>query len=253
MNNNIDAFLDHYTFHSNNIEFRMMSAKSIEKFKNTQAFQLNELSNGKFHFSNKRRELLLLKYDIIFKCIIQAESMIIHNGGSIDDLLKNGIVAMMHKAQVVVHNVVEDNNEYFDEDFTKIWFMFYDGVFENVISRIGKIERTVDTCFFNEFVDIMLCVMDHSLIIIHELNQIMDHPLKHDYKEMIEPCLYISNLAISKFKRTGVSLINNRIDVYRRFYNIKKITIRNFTDQQIPYGVFDTIEKDIVVNYKKSF
>jgi len=248
----VQNYLSTYNFQSNNIDFRIVSSKAMEHFKNLQSFQLGQLVNGKFYFSQKRRELLLLEYDLCTRWLMEVESSIIENS----EIDLETIISLGYKSQEMVDQIIIENHLKFDIEFTEI----FKSVHENVFDYLVEIIRTIDTksvgVFFTKFVDNVIRYMDHTLIEIHELNTII--PVHNKIQKNKDgdkllvgvPQLYVTNFSINIFNTFNESAIKHRIETYKLFFEFDCIIIKNFSDSIIPKNIFLIIEDVIKIDYK---
>jgi hypothetical protein len=129
-------FLNTYEFYSNSIQFRILSSKSLEKWKNVQSFQLNQIANGKFFFAQSRKEILLLKYDMWSRFLFEIENFIIEFAGKtsqkeMTDFSIDFILSLAEKTDKTYKEVIlDEKNEVFDLEFNKIWLDLHDEVFK---------------------------------------------------------------------------------------------------------------------------
>lgn len=260
----IDNYLKLYTFQSNNIDFRIVSSKAIEQFKNVQSFQLSQLVNGKFFFSTRRREILLLEYDLYTKWLFEIENLIIESGFIDLDI----ILELAEKTQLIMNTVMINNNEYFDSKFTNIWKDIHCNILDSMSYMIKEINTSDINLFFTQLVNLVITTMNHTLIEIHELNSIMinndindedyieDRDCKNEYpiipKLNIVPTMYITEFSIDVFKHFKISSLLKRLMIYKKFFNIDKITLNNFSNRKLDVESLDLIESVVIVDYKHS-
>lgn len=250
----VKNYLSNYKFQSNNIEFRIVSSKAMEKFKNVQSFQLGQLINGKFFFAQQRRELLLLEYDIVTKWLTEIESSIIAQ--SKVDI--NMVVGLAFKSHKKIQETVELYPDKFDTEFTKIYSEMHDYVFNKLLYLIDRLDTSSTYKFYTSLVDLVIASMDHTLIEIHELNNILevDNNLQraNNGKFILEtpPKIYITNISIESFVKHDFSFTKERIAMYKKYFEFDHIIIKNFSNVKIPKEVFENIETIVCIDYKGS-
>lgn len=249
----IIEYLSNYKFQSNNIEFRIESSKAIESFKNVQSFQLGQLVNGRFHFSQERRELLLLEYDICTRWLYEVEHSIIEN--STIDL--DVIVELAVKSHETINKIIDDNNDKFDRDFTIIFNEIHHYSFNNFIYELKRIPTGKICNFFRDMVNLVILHMNNSLIELHELNRIMNTTKTStitDEKVDLDviPCIYITNLTVDYFFKYDVLNSKSRIDTYYKYFKFNSIRLKNFSDSKIPKPMLETFENAYNIDYRES-
>jgi len=260
-----EKYLSTYQFYSNSISFRIISSKAFEKFKNVQNFQLNQLANGRFYFSSTRREILLLKYDMWSRCLAEIENYFIEmSGNEVNNIVGsedlNFILSLANKTTDVYKEIMLNKNiDYFDIEFTKIWLEIHESVYLYMLEMLKGIEGYSYEMAFTLIVDLLIKCMQYTLIEIYELDSIICKRNK-DCKtcEESDDCetsdfVIICELSESYFHMFGESLAANRLNVYKKYFDIDSIFIKNYTDENIPKELINDLEKtNINIDYKKT-
>lgn len=260
-----EKYLETYHMYSNCIQFRIQSSKAIEKWKNVQAFQLNQIANGKFYFEKDRKEILLLKYELWTRFIFEVENYIIelmnehekevHN--NIDSNELNSIISLAEKTCDVYEDVILNRfPQHFNELFSEIWIKTHRKSNELMISQFMSLVNLSYDKFFIRIVEILSKMLHYTLIEIHELNGFFSHFI--DTKNTLaknEPPFMIATPIDMYAKMFGFeNLTIQRYNVYKEYFDIKELYFKNYGEQRIPREVFDTIEKDgIDIRYKLNF
>lgn len=250
----VKNYLRNYKFRSNNIEFRIKSSKALEKFKNAQSFQLSELVSGKFHFAQERREILLLEYDIVTRWLLEVENSIIETSVIDVDLF----LELAMKGHDKINQTIAEYPEKFDGEFTKIFTDSHSFGFKKFVGLIETLDTSSIFSYYAELVDLTISVMEHTLIEIHELNNIIGkkHKLKKNddglYICETNPNIYLTTIAVECFKNHGFSITKTRIEMYQNFFIFDEIAIKNMSSIKVCEDVLDNIESIIKVDYKGS-
>ena len=268
-------YLGTYYFNSNCIEFRIQSAKAIEKFMNVQAFQLNQLVNGKFYFAQDRREILLLKYDMWFRWLIEIENFFIELCGSKSNQEKTTskkdlefIIKLADKTSKSYHNVILNvAPERFEEQFVKIWLKIHSFSYNYMIEELKDLEHLSFAKAFNIIVDILVYVMQYTLIEIYELDSLFCQKIsecefcehgelcpknKRDEHDQI-PFLIIGPISKNCIKNSFKCLPIKRLIIYKEYFDIKEIYFKNYTDEPISNDIVKMINSTgVEINFKKS-
>lgn len=267
-------FLDNYEFYHNSVNFRIRSSKALEKFKNVQSFQLNQLANGKYHFSQDRRELLLLKYDMWSRWLYEIENLIIElSGNHLEHIIDSKdiymIVMLALKTSETYKSVIHDkHNEFFDNNFINIWEEIHELAFEYMIDCIKSLKGLSFDIVFTRIVDILVEVMQYTLIEIYELDSIFcKHEIrcedcseedicpKNKREDSEENTIFIivAQLTYKFFNITEKCIILERIKIYKKYFNFNEIYFKNYTDEPFHQDMIELIENSgININYKKS-
>lgn len=278
--NRHETYLSNYRFYSNSIEFRIHSSKALEKWKNVQAFQLNQLVNGKFYFAADRREILLLKYDFWSRWLYEIENICIEMSGtnhsahiSQDDI--DLIVSLANKTVQKYRSIITDEHSgNFNSCFTKVWMESQEDISEYFIDKIQNFCGLAYIDFFTRVVDVLIEIMQYTLIAIHELDamcvihikSIQDcrysdtcstsctHALENSESTKDNtPFVIITPFAEKLFKDTSNCLVCGRLNVYRKYFGVGKIYIKNYTNDFICQELIDRIEENgFEIDYKMS-
>lgn len=268
-----DKFLSNYEFHSNSIEFRIQSSKALEKFKNVQAFQLNQLINGRFFFAKDRREILLLKYDMWSRWLYEIENYFIEMSGNYSSTVTANDVDMMiklaEKTQDAYYHImkVEFPNE-FDQTFADIWLELHSVMFPHFLNEINQTCGSHRVLAFAHLVDVLVDIMQYTLEEIHELdammckfrirctqcpNNVLCPQNKHQDGIDSTPFIIIGAFADKILEQTGVSLVAERIEIYKKHFDMRKVFLKNYTDESISTKMIASIHNARVsIDFKKS-
>lgn len=271
-NKRYDDFLHSYNFYVNSIEFRIFSSRALEKWKNVQAFQLNQLINGKFFFQQDRREVLLLKYDIWSRFLYEVENLCIELSGNQDVIRLESvdmklIVKLAEKACAKYKNILtEEYKDNFDASFVKIWLVLHSDVEKYVISKINSLSGLKYVDFFTKMVDVLSEVMQYTLLEIHELDSLFcktrnmckteegcDRKGNCNYDTKI-PFVIVSDFTNRFAGEMGTCLIENKLKISKLNFDFESVYIKNYTDQFVEPELLTRIENlDINIDLRKSF
>lgn len=243
-------YLGNYRFFPNSIQFRIVSSKALEKFKNVQAFQLNQLINGNFFFAQDRREILLLKYDMWSRWLIEVENYVIEHHDNTDEILDYDIkfiVALAEKTTAKYKSIItEEHGHHFDTKFAKIWLEVHEASFEALIREFKKLKGTFDEVFVT-IVDLLVGALQYTLVEIHELNEMFKHP--HEKTAFITFCDFSSFVFANHHK----SLAAGRIEIYKKYFDFDTVWIKNYTDVHVPPSLIEAIEASgVTIDFKRS-
>lgn len=265
----IGNFLEDYKFHPNSVDFRIISSKALEKFKNIQAFNLNEIRNGKYVFDKTRRELLLLKFDLITRVLHEIENLCIEHYHTSKILTKEVLeysFGLLDKARQKYKEVIRENPNEFDNEFSRIWIQI-SNISEYVESHeIANMVGQPLELYFSEFVSLITKYCQDSTFSLFELDL---HVSKQKYegtsnsvktgKELVTPednkktlMVVISNLTNSD-KEYALAFLKRKIDIYLSVFNIEKLFIKNMSERPIVIEVLKLLESfDIEIDYTRS-
>ncbi len=242
-------YLSSYHFYPNSIEFRIVSSKAIEKFKNIQSFQLNQLVNGNFYFQQDRREILLLKYDMWSRWLTEIENFFIELHEHSDVVRQKDIdivLALAEKTAEKYESIIkQDHPRHFHDKFSEIWIETHSIAFKYIIDEIRRMHGSYETVF-TQIVDLICEALQYTLTEIHELNEMFKNP------EADEIFLVATPFCRKYYKTTQSCLIANRTKVYQKYFKFTKVWFKNYTDDKLPEGLVSSIEElGIEVNFKR--
>jgi len=266
-----NEFLATYNFFSNSITFRIHSSRALEKWKNVQAFQLNQLLNGKFFFPQDRREILLLKYDMWSRWLYEVENFCIEcSGNRLDSRTSPEDIVLLKKLAEKTMDKYKSLmlDEYaikFEPKFAEIWLEIHDHVFKYFMTKIDAFTGLSFDMLFTSVVDVLIQTMQYTLIEIHELDVIFckyqikcaecnskNECPKHrcDLATDEVPFVVVTEFAEELFKSTGTCLVCERLKIYKKYFDISDIYIKNYTDDFICQSLIERIED---IGYKIDF
>ena len=282
----LDNFLDNYQFYSNSVEFRIISSKALERFKNVQSFQLNQIKNGRYKFSKSRRELLLLKFDLLTKVLYESENLCIqfYDDQYASDIVVDSVVSMVSKASYLYNKIIkEDYPEAFDPIFSSIWIEMFSINEQLLKKQILSLEGAEFSVFFNNLVDTVSALLQNSTFELFELDvllmkqrklynhsncgvmcQDMDSDTIKNNMEITRgsrqlnyddtKCLMlvISNYINSDTENSRVYL-GSKMRIFLKYFEIESIYFKNLSDGPTKANVIEEIEKyGIHIDYKGS-
>lgn len=262
-------FLSSYKFHPNSINFRIVSSKSIERWKNVQSFQLGELVKGKFFFAKDRREILLQQYDLGSRFLYEVENFCIERSGDENKLTTdedvNFVLALAGKTSALYKKLVlVDNNQQFENVFLNIWLEIHETPYRYLIQEIKLLTGLPFEDFYAKLVSTLIAVMQYTLIEIHELDMLLCKvegaqsgvfPCEEKLtlpKDTI-PFVIVTSLVDRVFAMTGTCLVCERLKVYSKYIDLEEIYLKNYTDAPVNARLIENIERNgFKVNFRKS-
>jgi hypothetical protein len=254
----LKTFLDSYKFYPNSVDFRIVSSKALEKWKNVQSYQLNQLANGKFFFPPDRREVLLLKYDMWSRWLVEVENLCIELGADHhSNILQNHdmdiIISLAEKTAGTYSNIIESHNEFFDTKFGKIWLESHEHAFSFMKDELRSLQGTY-TQVFVYIVDLLCEIMQYTLTEIHELNHIL--LCKDEYYKDQDPNVIF--MVVTPFckrfaSQTDGCLLTQRLSVYKKYFDFDTVYFKNFTNHPLSEQLIGNVESTgVKIDYKKS-
>lgn len=282
----LDKFLDNYQFYSNSVEFRISSSKALERFKNVQSFQLNEIKNGRYKFSKTRRELLLLKFDLLTKVLYESENLCIQFYGDqyASNIVVESVISLVSKASYLYNKIIkEDHPEAFDPIFSNIWIEMFSINEQLLKKQILSLEGAEFSVFFNNLVDTVSALLQNSTFELFELDVLLmkqrklyNHLNSSVANQEMDPDTIKNNMEITRGSRqlnyddtkSLMLVISNYINsdtensrfyleskmrIFLKYFEIESIYFKNLSDGPTKANVIEEIEKyGIRIDYKGS-
>lgn len=245
-----DEYLKTYHFYHNSIDFRIVSSKALEKYKNVQSFQLNQLVNGKFYFPQEVREILLLKFDMWSRWLTEVENFFVERNGHSSEISEediNTLINLASKTATKYTDIIttEETKKYFDQDFSSIWLESHNHAYEFFIQDLQKLSGGYHSAYV-KIVDILCEILRYTLTELHEINEMMKDP------ETESAFMVISDYCIRFYKETGSCLIAKRCETYRKYFKFNTLWFKNYTNSNLPAELIENVEKNgVKVDYKR--
>ena len=266
-------FLKNYVFFSNSIEFRIHSSKSLERWKNVQSFQLNQLVNGKYYFSQDVKEILLLNYDLWSKWLYEVENYCIEINGMcqtnctstdksnekcksrsgetkvIDENIEF-VDVLVDKVTEEFNHVVFKNQKCFKKELLVAWEKQHAASIRHMKEEMKLLVNASLPFFFAILVDLISKVLQHALIEIHEIENLIAF---RNGKTKDCPFLVVDAFDKKNLNNPNVYSIKERVINYQEKFNLTEVCLINYTDDPIPAKVVNEIEdQGVTVNFRLS-
>lgn len=243
-------YLNTYKFYPNNIYFRINSSKAIEKFKNVQSFQLNQLVNNNHYFAKDRREILLLKYDMWSRWLYEIENYCIEAGGlnEINDLANDYdidiISKLAEKTNDMFHDILRTTTLVkLNQTLVDVWFETHDMLFNYLLERIKQLSGMKYIDLFTKIVDESVIVMQHTLMGLHEIDSLINGDAAF---------ISVDQMSVKYFEHYNESLIVKKLKTYQKFFDFDTIYLKNYTGSRLHDSVINNIDEiGINIDYKK--
>ncbi len=220
----------------NNIDFRIASSKSMERFKSIQNFVLTEMKYGQYEFSRTSREIAILYMDLVCRALMNIEDFFVR--GKEKELTPEvgaKIVSLLLSRMGYLTEVTRLHKDIFDPRYIEIWSRVHFPI-TKMIER--TIEQSVNMPLDKAFTLLVSTLIDSSDSIRFELYEI-DHMLNND----TAPFLVVTDICILSsilMKENGVIA---RAKAYERFFKKKlSFTLKDYTNS---ISTFEACKKEI--------
>jgi len=247
--NRVENYLNNYTFYTNSVDFRIVSSKALEKWKNIQAFQLNQLVNGNHYFEKSVREVLLLKYDLWSKFIYEVENFCIEIYKSKNDPLNSfdvdTIETLLNATIDKRVQIIADNQTAFNHEFIEIWEKQHSTQIDFMKERVFELEGIPVKSAFVKLVDIISDMLVHALYEIFEIQTLMCS-IKNDKL----PFIIISQ---NCKRASDVQRIIKRVEIYKESIDFTTVYLKNFSETNISEAIVNGLtDAGIHIDFARS-
>lgn len=230
-------------FVANNIALREISSRCISKYKESQAFALNELQGNATHsFSKTAREILLLKYDTWFKWLIEVEDLVRrYDKHQTDIAIAAIIIKISDDLEKEYIGILNAYPSVFEAQFVKVWLQAHSFMYKYLRAKIMHFSTQDLRSFFINITDTLIRVMDNTLFELHEIDNLFLNPKEVfvsfdsiclDYRQVIQTgeCLLVQRLGVYKktFPETAQAVI---IKDYSPNLGLRNDTLRKMTTE----------------------
>lgn len=198
---------DSKKFLPNSIKFREVSSLCISKYKEAQAFALGELVNNPTHkFSKTAKEILLLKYDVWFRWLVEVEEMLRRSNKDTD--IKSDIIKVSDELEAEYNKVLNNYCNIFDARYVDIWTKTHKLIYKYFKAKVLNTSTNDKGKFMASITDMLIIIMDNTLFELHEIDNLIKgnkvfvsfDDICLDYPKVMgtESCLLVDKLAVYK-------------------------------------------------------
>jgi len=231
-------------FIPNNISFRMVSAKAKERYANSQAFALSQLQDQTTHkFSQTAIEILLLKYDMWFKWLLDCE-LTLRKEGTTSKTTRESLIYELNVIQREYIDIIKQNSQHFEPDFSGLWLKAHTSLYDMLKKSVLAYEANSITGLILHISDILTKVMDATLYELHEVDNIVNSENEpfvsvsdvcFDFIELFpERCMLTERLKLYEGARGKISVINlKRYTDEDIFPIVEKLTEAGYTINEV--------------------
>ena len=224
-------------FVENNIHFRIISSKILERYKSTQSFVLTEMIHGQFKFSKTSREIALLKMDIWFLWLNDFESYLIHKAGNIFE--QKDVEYATNEINITreyYRSTVDSRDDIFDRSFVSVLNRIDDLKFKDsemfITECSGK--SLIDT--FASVSNFLIEIIDTLKFELYEIDYLINGGKK--------PFLCMTNLCVLYETKLHSTPLVDRALVYIDEFNISNgFIFKNYSQEMSPVKCLESIQK----------
>ena len=245
-------YITRYKYVKNNTSFRIATSEIQERYKKMQNFMLSEMSTGSNVFPEDVREIYLLKLDLwfYFLCIIERD-WLNNPFEALDQNRLNEVLSVCSDISGKYNEVMHNNPENFNKSVLDPWSEVHYGLYEYLISKINKVSGMNMQDAYIYIGDNLIDVLKATLYELHEINILLNL-----YSERLagpgEAVLLFSDICPSYFDETGKCLIGERYSVYKKYFDLNEIIVRDYSNTGMTSKCIESLSKYGKINFEKS-
>ena len=239
--------VNYMDYTENNIEFRIVSSKMVERFKSTQSFVLSEMLYGEYKFSKSSREIVLLVMDTAFGWITSIEDYLIRDSVDIfDEKAKDFAVESLKRASQYALDTVTGKPEIFQTTLGDVWKIVH-------VKKKEIMFRALDECIGKRDLDAFSTI---SALLIEMLDSLKFELYEIDYliNDGSKPFLCLTDLNVYDMHVAGDNDLLFKANLYTEKFPIEKtFAIKNYSQEHNPIIYVSELEHNGYTVINKSF
>ncbi len=220
--------INYLAFTENNIQFRIVSSKMIERYKASQSFVLSEMLHGEYKFSKTSKEIALLVMDVTFGWLISFENYLIRDGVDFfDENAKTFIINSAIESEKYYMDIIKSRTDIFDNEIVSVWDTVHQSKFNMIIELLNKNIGKSDIESFSTIVSVLIEMIDTLKFELYEIDYLVHGGNK--------PFLCLTDLTIMSLHDFGQNQLISRGELYSSHFNIeKKFLLKNYSQEHNP-------------------
>ncbi len=223
-------------FIENNIRFRIISSKMLERYKNTQSFVLTEMLHGQYKFSRTSREIMLFSMDKWFKWLTDLERELIRDASNTfnEEILKDLLNKTVRTDSIIIGTIMS-RPDVFNTEEAKLWMdarkntiLGWQFVLKSFLGRESSEAFSSISAFLVEAIESMKFSLYETDYLIHDGST---------------PFVCITNTCLHAKEDYGINILENKLTVYKDYFpDLNKIVVKNYSDAKYVETCLRSIE-----------
>jgi len=228
--------IDFKDFTENNIQFRVISSKLLERYKGAQSFVLSEMIHGKFKFSKTSRELAILIMDTTFAWLIQIENYIIRDNEKTFNIdAVNFSIKSFEEMDMYILSLVDKHHDIFSENVSIPWRMIHKTQTELAKTVIKSAEGLSDLEAFSTIANVIIEMIDTMKFQLYEIDSMNNQTKK--------PPLCLTDLCILSVSEFDLFPMLERARVYNDVFKVDSgFYFKNYSQESNPFTYIKKLE-----------
>jgi hypothetical protein len=224
-------------FTENNIQFRIVSSKLLEKYKSTQSFVLTEMLYGNYNFSKASREIALLVLDVVFAWLVGLENYLIRDCTSIfDKKAVDFAIRTADEAEAHYVSTIMIHDSIFDSKISKLWIDNHIVKMDMIREVIRRCEGLQDIEGFSVIVNTLLEMADSMRLELYEVDYIANNGKN--------PFLCLTDLSIMAYEEHSTMPIVDRAKRYKEITGRETFVLKNYSQEPNPVVYVKNLEEE---------
>jgi hypothetical protein len=231
----------------NNIRFRSVSSKALERYYNAKSFILNELVDEKNQFSETAREIMLLFFNNYSEWALKVESLLLNRTTITEDdvqiiLTRYGELIESNKLIFGVHA------EVFKPEFISVWGKNHKHIqrtFKDVIkSSVGLSQMQA----YPIIIDALVSALQTTLFELYEVDCLLGSDLvlkkvTSNRTSVANLVTYVDECTENYYNKHGVNVIAERVRSYSDILKVPEldVVIKNYTQKSVALRESDLV------------
>lgn len=225
----------------NNIRFRSVSSKALERFYNAKAFMLNEILDERKQFSPAAREIPLLLFNSYSEWIFSTESLLLNK-----DILSQEDLDLIFERQdsllALNDQIFTIHDSVFLPEFVSIWKQTNVHVVNNFRRRARQTVGMHHIAAFPLLVEALVSGLQTTLFELYELDcllgsNLVEHQLSTNSSHQDYLITYVDTESLWYAKSHNIFMLKERLDVYcsqvvKPDVSIP-ILVKNYTEESV--------------------
>lgn len=227
------------TYVLNNIRFRSVSSKALERYYNAKSFILNELVDEKNQFSETAREIMLLFFNNYSEWALKVESLLLNRNKVTESdvqiiLTRYGELIESNKLIFSVHG------EVFLNDFIKVWGKHHKHIQRNFKARVKNTVGLSQMQAYPIIIDALVNALQTTLFELYEVDcflgsDLVESKITTNRASVDNLVTYIDGCTLDYYNTTGVNPVAERVAFYTSIMKCSElgIVIKNYTQKSV--------------------
>ncbi len=211
----------------NHLNYRITASKCVERFRNLQAFSLNEVQNNYvYSFNEVSKSSIVLQFDIWNTWVVFLEKRLLE----LDDCLVNDSVyaAIKHTAREKYRRYVEtlQTSDLFPHEFSHVHIKTNGVMFDRFTKNLEKVKNktAIDAIVF--LVKKLEAFLESSLFELQEVDYLVFKSSSDDNS----PFISIDQQDLNDANNNKEISTVKRISIYRQMFKLKNVIVKSYIE-----------------------